>query len=263
MAAQENGGIFRLSLCGGSTPKPVYAALADCDEIDWERVLVTFGDERCVPPNDERSNHRMASEALLNQVGMTPANVMRMAGEMEPQEAADRCEGQLKKLAQLAGEPVFVHDLILLGMGDDGHTASLFPGTEALEEKERWVVANYVPKFEEHRITFTYPLIAAAKEVLFLVNGQRKTRYGRPRFIRRCRIAGQPDRSGKSCLVDWEIRVLSLPGKGLIKVQNHAGHFCESSKFGRRDRIGKFGFAVSSQCQRLIGVFLKMFAIPV
>lgn len=174
VSAQENGGIFRLSLCGGSTPKPVYAALAQRDEIDWERVLLTFGDERCVAPEDERSNFRMAREALLDPVGMTFANVMRIPGEMDPAEAAARCELHLQKLARLAGEPIFVHDLILLGMGDDGHTASLFPGTEALEEKERWVVANFIPKFDAYRITFTYPLIAAAKEVAFLVNGKAK-----------------------------------------------------------------------------------------
>jgi 6-phosphogluconolactonase len=172
--AQKGGGIFRLSLCGGSTPSPVYAALATREDIDWERVLLTFGDERTVPPEDEQSNYRMVRESLIDPAGIPKANVVRMCGELEPAEAAERCEGQLRKLAQIAGEEVFRHDLVLLGMGDDGHTASLFPETEALAEKDRWVVENFVPKFDTWRITFTYPLIAAAKEVLFLVNGASK-----------------------------------------------------------------------------------------
>ncbi|MAS93688.1 MAG: 6-phosphogluconolactonase [Verrucomicrobiales bacterium] len=172
--AQRDGGIFRLSLCGGSTPAPIYEALAAREDIDWERVLITFGDERTVPPEDEQSNYRMVKASLLDPAGVPAANVIRMCGELEPAEAAERCEGQLKKLAQIAGEEIFVHDLILLGMGDDGHTASLFPETEALKEEERWVVENFVPKFDTYRITFTYPLIKAAKEVLFLVNGAAK-----------------------------------------------------------------------------------------
>lgn len=172
--AQKDGGIFRLSLCGGSTPRPIYEALGVRPDIDWERVLITFGDERAVPPDHDDSNYRMVKEALIDPAGVPEGNVMRMCGELEPAEAAERCEGQLRKLAQIAGEEIFVHDLILLGMGDDGHTASLFPETEALKEEERWVVENFVPKFDSYRITFTYPLIKAAKEVLFLVNGAAK-----------------------------------------------------------------------------------------
>ena len=174
VATQEAGRIFRLSLCGGSTPKPVYRALAEREDIDWERVLITFGDERTVPPDDEQSNFRMAKESLLDPAPVPGANVVRMCGELDPPEAAERCEEQLRKLARLAGEDCFTHDLVLLGMGDDGHTASLFPDTEALRERDRWVVSNYVPKFETSRITFTYPLIAASREVLFLVNGVSK-----------------------------------------------------------------------------------------
>ena len=176
IVAKQADGIsaFRLSLCGGSTPKPVYATLAERDDIDWERVLLTFGDERCVPPDHADSNYRMVKESLLDPGGVPRASVMRMAGEMEPEEAAVRYDGQLKKLAQLAGEERFVHDLVLLGMGDDGHTASLFPGTAALEETERSAVANYVPKFDSWRLTLTYPLINAAREVVFLVSGAGK-----------------------------------------------------------------------------------------
>ncbi len=172
--AQKDGGIFRLSLCGGSTPSPIYAALAEREDIDWERVLLTFGDERAVGPEDDESNYRMVKASLIDPANVPSSNVVRICGELEPAEAAERCEGQLRKLAQLAGEDIFVHDLVLLGMGGDGHTASLFPGTDALHEKDRWVVENFVPKFDTFRITFTYPLIAAAKEVAFLVNGAAK-----------------------------------------------------------------------------------------
>ncbi|MCB1079606.1 MAG: 6-phosphogluconolactonase [Verrucomicrobiae bacterium] len=165
---------FRLSLCGGSTPKAVYRALAERGDIDWERVLLTFGDERCVPPDHADSNYRMAKEALLDPAGVPRASVMRMAGEMDPAEAAQRYEGQFRKLAQLAGEAIFVHDLVLLGMGEDGHTASLFPGTAALEASDRWAVENYVAKLDSWRLTLTFPLINAAREVAFLVTGDAK-----------------------------------------------------------------------------------------
>lgn len=175
VAKQADGtSVFRLSLCGGSTPKSIYAALAERSDIDWDRVLLTFGDERCVPPDHADSNYRMVKESLLDPGQVPASSAMRMAGEMEPEEAAARYDGQLKKLAQLAGEERFVHDLVLLGMGDDGHTASLFPETKALDESERNAVANFVPKFDTWRLTLTYPVINAAKEVAFLVNGEKK-----------------------------------------------------------------------------------------
>ncbi len=187
LAKQTEGGVFRLSLCGGSTPAPIYRALATWPGIDWERVMVTFGDERPVGPEDAQSNYRMAKESLLDASGIPSANVLRILGELPPAEAAERCETHLRKLAKLAGEPCFVHDLTLLGMGDDGHTASLFPSTVALAERERWVVANEVPQLDTWRITFTYPLLAAAKEVLFLVNGASK--HARAREV----LAGAPE----------------------------------------------------------------------
>lgn len=175
VAKQADGrSAFRLGLCGGSTPRAVYAGLAERDDIDWERVLLTFGDERCVPPDDPESNYRMVREALLDPAGVPRGSVMRMAGEMAPAEAAERYEGQLRMLARLAGETVFRHDLVLLGMGEDGHTASLFPGTEALGETERWAVANWVPSLERWRLTLTYPVLNAAAEAAFLVTGAAK-----------------------------------------------------------------------------------------
>ncbi len=133
-------------------------------------MFVTFGDERCVPPDDAESNFRMAEESLLNRVEIPNENILRMRGELPPNEAADDYEAMLAAF----GEKRFVHDLILLGLGDDGHTASLFPGTAALEEQERNVVANFVPKFDTYRITFTYPLINAARHVCFLISGPKK-----------------------------------------------------------------------------------------
>lgn len=186
LAKQSGGGVFRLSLCGGSTPAPVYRNLAIHPGIDWERVLLTFGDERCVGPEDPQSNYRMVSETLLDAAGVRASNVLRILGELPPTEAAERCETHLRKLARISGEACFVHDLVLLGMGDDGHTASLFPGTAALDERGRWVVANEVPQLGVSRITFTYPLIAAAREALFLVNGAAK--HARAKEV----LAGDP-----------------------------------------------------------------------
>lgn len=167
-------GEFRLSLCGGGTPKQIYKRLATLPDMPWDKTLITFGDERCVPPEHERSNYRMAMESFLKAVPIPAERILRMEGERPPAEAARHYEEQLKAQAARTDEAIFTHDLILLGMGDDGHTASLFPGTTALEERERWVVANEVAKFEEHRITFTYPLINAARHVCFLITGENK-----------------------------------------------------------------------------------------
>ncbi len=163
-------GAFRLSLSGGNTPKPVFEALAK-RPLDWGRVVITFGDERCVPPDDEQSNFLMARRTLLDAVPIPAENILRMKGEIDPAEAAQDYEAGL---AALAGGGVFRHDLILLGMGPDGHTASLFPGTPALAERQRLVVANYVPKMGMWRLTFTYPLLEAARHVCFLVNSAGK-----------------------------------------------------------------------------------------
>ena len=167
-------GLFRLGLCGGSTPAPVYAELAGMPEIAWEKVQITFGDERCVPPGDAESNYRMARETLLGKISIPEGNVWRIRGEIPPGDAAREYDARLGELGRRLGETRYRHDLLLLGMGDDGHTASLFPGTAALDEKERSVVANFVPKFNAHRVTVTYPLIAAARHVCFLVNGASK-----------------------------------------------------------------------------------------
>ncbi|MFT4546327.1 MAG: 6-phosphogluconolactonase [Verrucomicrobiales bacterium] len=174
--AQSDDGVFSMSLCGGSTPRVIYEALVGLEAgvIDWARVRITFGDERSVPPDSDESNYRMAREALLDHVPIPSENVLRIEAEDGAKVAAERCDATMRKWAEGDGDEVFVHDLVLLGMGDDGHTASLFPGTVALEEERRWVMENYVEKFDTHRITLTYPVINAARCVCFLVTGEEK-----------------------------------------------------------------------------------------
>ena len=165
-------GEFRIALSGGNTPKPVYRELAARgQDLSWERTFITFGDERCVPPDDEKSNFRMAQESLFTPAAVPERSVARLRGEIDPHVAAQEYEDQLDVLAVQKGEMFYRHDLILLGMGDDGHTASLFPGTAALDEQLRKVVANWVPKLNSWRLTFTYPLIQHARCILFLVDG--------------------------------------------------------------------------------------------
>ena len=161
---------FRIALSGGNTPRPVYARLAAvAHDLPWDAVRITFSDERCVPPNDRESNFGMAWENLLAPAAVPEKSILRMRGEIDPQIAAQEYQDQLDVMASRCGEPIYTHDLILLGLGDDGHTASLFPGTAALDETTRWVVANFVPKLNAWRLTFTFPLINRARHILFLV----------------------------------------------------------------------------------------------
>ena len=125
-----------------------------------------------MPPDDAQSNFRMAKEALFDRIDIPRENIHRIRAEHSPESAAEQYDASLRRMA--GEDPIFRHDLLLLGMGDDGHTASLFPGTEALNEKDRWVVANFVPKFDTHRITLTYPVLNAARHVAFLVNSKGK-----------------------------------------------------------------------------------------
>jgi|SRR5215211_2359074 len=162
---------FRIALSGGNTPRPVYEELARRGrDLLWERIFITFGDERCVPPDDPQSNYRMARESLFLPAAVPEKSIARMRGEIDPEVAAEEYQNQLNVVAAQRGEMIYRHDLILLGLGDDGHTASLFPGTAALEEKARGVVANFVPKLDTWRLTFTYPLLAQARAICFLVD---------------------------------------------------------------------------------------------
>lgn len=158
-------GRFILSLSGGNTPKPIYAALAATRQ-DWSKWILTFGDERCVPPSDSESNFHMVKESLLDPLGDQAPKTLRIKGEIAPPLAAREYQDGLALLAGV--DPILRHDLILLGMGPDGHTASLFPGTPALHEHTRLVIENYVPKFSMWRVTFTYPLLNAARHVCFV-----------------------------------------------------------------------------------------------
>ena len=165
-------GAFALVLAGGSTPERTYRELAARPSaLDVAHTWFLFGDERCVPPDHERSNYRMARGALLDPLDVPPERVQRMEGELDPESAARRYEERLSEvLAQHDGRL----DLVLLGIGGDGHTASLFPGTAALDERERRVVANWVPKLGEWRLTLTLPILDRARSVAFLVSGKDK-----------------------------------------------------------------------------------------
>jgi len=171
----KRGGACRIALSGGSTPKSLYSLIADRVDkgqargIDWANVHLFFGDERCVPPDHPDSNYRMVKQSLLAH-GLT-ASVRRVMGELKPEEAAAQYEEQLR---EEFGDGVPRFDLIILGMGPDGHTASLFPGSAALNDRTRWVAANYVEKFKSWRITFTYQVLNGADRVLFLVSGSEK-----------------------------------------------------------------------------------------
>lgn len=167
---------FRIALSGGNTPAPVYAQIAtEAHDFPWKSVRFTFADERCVPPEDPQSNFRMARENLFVPAAVPEKSIMRMRGEIDPQTAAHEYEDQLNAIATGRGEAIYQHDLILLGLGDDGHTASLFPGTTALEETTRLVVANFVPKLNAWRLTFTFPLINNARHLLFLVGASKNS----------------------------------------------------------------------------------------
>src|SRR6266481_4723968 len=161
---------FRIALSGGNTPRPVYTLLAAIGrDLPWDLIRITFGDERCVLPDDAESNFRMARETLLAPAAVPKQSILRLRGELDPQTAAQEYQDHLDVIAAEGGEPIYRHDLILLGLGDDGHTASLFPGTAALDETIRRVMANFVPKLDAWRLTFTFPLINHARHICFLV----------------------------------------------------------------------------------------------
>jgi 6-phosphogluconolactonase len=172
-AAVQARGRFTIALSGGSTPKALYRRLASGPPLPWDKVELCFGDERPVGPDDPQSNARMVREALTGHPFIPPDKVHRIEGELPAAEAASRYEQTLRRL--FPGTTTFPRfDLVLLGLGPDGHTASLFPHSAALGEQNAWVVANWVEKFHTRRITLTYPVLNAAAEVLFLVSGADK-----------------------------------------------------------------------------------------
>ena len=172
-------GRFTVALSGGSTPKRLYHLLTIepfGSQVDWQRVEIFWGDERCVPPDHPDSNYRMAREAMLVHLPIPTEHVHRIEAERADRDAAARDYQAILARAlgvNEDGEPPAL-DLILLGMGPDGHTASLFPHTQALDETTRWVVANHVPQLNTDRLTLTRPILNRAHEVLFLVAGADK-----------------------------------------------------------------------------------------
>ena len=172
-------GLARIAISGGTTPKTMFALLADPAEpflkrVPWDKIELYWVDERCVPPDNSESNYRMTNEAMLSKVPLPPERVHRMEGELEPEVAAARYESVIRNTFKLEGAQTPIFDLVLLGMGDDGHTASLFPHTEALNEMSRLVVPNHVPQKDAWRITLTWPVINQGMEVAFLIEGAGK-----------------------------------------------------------------------------------------
>lgn len=176
LEAITSHGRFAVALAGGNTPRGVYSLIADefRDALPWQKVFVFFGDERHVPPDHSDSNYRMANESLLSRLPVPSENIFRIEAELPAEEAATRYEQRLRSFFAIQDEEWPRFDLILLGMGNDGHTASLFPGTKALSEDKKWVVANHVERLQTDRITLTFPVLNHAAEVVFLIAGDTK-----------------------------------------------------------------------------------------
>ena len=172
-------GRARIAISGGSTPKATFQLLADGSEpwrarMPWDNLDLFWVDERCVPPDDNDSNFRMTREFLLDHVPLRPEQIHRIEGELEPEAAAARYESELRNCFRLEGAEIPRFDLIELGMGPDGHTASLFPHTEAIHELSRLAVANHVRNKDAWRVTLTWPVINNASSVFFLIAGEDK-----------------------------------------------------------------------------------------
>ena len=173
-AIQKNG-LCNVALAGGNTPGGVYSMLATNPyqgRVDWGRLHFFWGDERMVPPEHQDSNFRMVQKTLLDHIKIPDVNVHRIRGEIAPEQAAEEYASLLNDHFK-ADLPEF--DIILLGLGEDGHTASLFPETDAVEECEKHVVAVFVSKLSTWRVTLTLPVLNAAREILFLVSGKSKS----------------------------------------------------------------------------------------
>jgi 6-phosphogluconolactonase len=171
-------GRFTIALSGGSTPRELYRLLATeeyASSFDWQRIHVFWSDERCVPLNSPDNNAHMARDVLLNHVPISISNIHRVQSELEAEAAAQDYEQTLRKYFAARGMQLPQFDLLLLGMGAEGHTASLFPGSQALYEQERWVVATYVDQLESWRVTLTPVALNAATRIIFLVVGEEKS----------------------------------------------------------------------------------------
>jgi len=177
-AAARERGVFSVALAGGSTPKTLYGLLADQplrSQLPWDKLSLFFGDERHVPPDHQDSNFRMASEAMLSKVHLDAAQVHRVhAEDPDPEQAAQQYEQELRDAFQLSPGQRPRFDLVLLGMGNEGHTLSLFPGTKALRDNGRLVMRNWVAKLYTERVTMTAPVVNNAAFVLFMITGADK-----------------------------------------------------------------------------------------
>src|ERR1700689_2797495 len=178
-AAAGARGKARIAISGGHTPKNAFALLADPsaqyrEQIPWENLELYWVDERCVPPDHPDSNYRMTREALLDKVPLSKTQIFRILGELEPEEAAAKYEFDIRQSFRLEGAEIPSFDVIELGMGPDGHTASLFPHTEGLHETMRIAIANHVEQKDAWRVTLTWPVINRAQDVFFLIEGADK-----------------------------------------------------------------------------------------
>lgn len=189
-AAVTRRGRARIAVSGGGTPQSVFAALADPAQpwrkgIPWERIDIYWVDERCVPPADRASNYRMTRQALLDRIPIAPAQIHRMEGELEPETAASRYESELRNSFRLEGAELPRFDLVQLGMGNDGHTASLFPHSAALHEVNRLAVANLTHAEQPWRLTLTAPVLNHGAKVFFLICGGEKATTVKEVFLGR------------------------------------------------------------------------------
>ena len=178
-AAVRARGVARVAISGGNTPRPVFELLANPAEkflsaMPWPQMELYWVDERMVPPDSKDSNYCMTREAMLDKVPLPPDRVFRIEGELEPEEAAARYESAIRNHLRLEGAEGPRFDVLALGMGDDGHTASLFPHTDAISEMIRIAVANHVPQKDTWRVTLTWPVINEANAVFFLIAGRDK-----------------------------------------------------------------------------------------
>lgn len=215
----EKNGRFTVALTGGSSPVALYRMLAQApyrDQVPWQQTYVFWGDERWVPLSDERSNAKMAQDTFLNQVPIPADQVYPMWGPGEPEEFAQQYEQVLQKHFHQQA-PAF--DLILLGMGDDGHTASLFPGTEVLTETSRWVRAYYLTPQSMYRITLTAPLINQARKIVFLTFGANKA----PALYEVLEGARNPDKYPSQLIQPQSGEVLWLVDEAAASRLTHRG----------------------------------------
>ena len=206
--ALEGSEYLCLALSGGNTPRVIYQRLAEepyKSEIPWERIHFFWGDERCVPPEHPDSNFAMVSEQLLSRISVPKKNIHRIRGESKPDDEAIRYEEEIKKIVPLSKTGIPRFDWIFLGLGADGHTASLFPGGKSLEETERLCVAAIHPESGRKRITFTLPLINNAARISFFVTGKDKSQVlseilkGKEGYIRYPAAMVKPTKG----ILDW------------------------------------------------------------